>query len=148
MLSVFVAGCSCGSSHGRDASAEDTASDTTSGDTRDTSVDDTTVDTEETPFDTAPLGTLCERRGGTCEPGRWANCPAGTRPTGDIHADCLPEGRLRGYFCCVPAESAACSDSEDMLDCFAGDCELCWEPAARGGRCAEGRTCCGYTCLD
>lgn len=103
--------------------------------------------------DAAPdlADSACRRRGGTCVPGRWAQCPAGTQPTEDIHADCMPPGASRGYFCCVPAPPSPCADAANqMTDCFAGKCEACWAPATgpSAPTCAGGRTCCFYACPD
>ena len=93
------------------------------------------------------LGAGCRAQGGTCVPGKWANCPPGSQPTGDVHADCMPKTASRGYFCCVPAPPSSCVN-EARSDCFVGQCHACWGPTGPGLSCAAGRVCCQYVCLD
>lgn len=109
----------------------------------------TVVADAATVTDAAPPGSKCAAIGGKCVAGRSANCPAGTQPTQDIHADCMPETASRGYFCCVPAPPSACADDDKRLDCFATECESCWVAVAPStSTCAGGRTCCAYSCPD
>lgn len=91
----------------------------------------------------------CAALGGKCVAGKWANCPAGTEPADDIHADCMPAGASRGYFCCVPAPPSPCADDVGSRDCFAHGCESCWiETDQAPSSCSAGRTCCAYACPD
>ena len=96
-----------------------------------------------------PPGPQCAALGGRCVAGRWANCPSGTQPTEDIHADCMPATATRGYFCCVPAPPSPCASDDGLLDCFANGCEKCWIASDKApSTCAGGRTCCAYACPD
>lgn len=99
--------------------------------------------------DAGPLAVGCAALGGTCELGRWANCPPGRQPSADIHSDCVPVVS-RGDFCCVAAPPSTASLSTDMIDCFpTRACEWCWTPIDDPSiTCAGGRVACQYTCLD
>lgn len=99
----------------------------------------------------ASVGPLCAAMGGSCVLGRWANCPPGTQPTDDIHADCNPSGG-RGSFCCVPAPTpvSSCAAETSHADCFAGSActHPCWGASRPALTCGAGRVCCSYICPD